>query len=245
VTTEELILEHHARTLEWVEENLKRLGMSRAELGRRIGYENGQKVIDSMTRGRSFTAWEIERMKGIFQSNQDLVETNADQNTGREGLLIRAARLEDAEALTALVNMPGFRAGTLRLPFQAIEQTQKWLERRSETGLNLVAVLDDEIVGNADFIRFSGRRAHAAGLGMGVHDDHAGKGIGSALLAALIDAADNWFGLKRLELAVFTDNTRAIKLYERHGFEREGVQRAFAFRAGEYADALSMARVRI
>jgi len=38
---------------------------------------------------------------------------------------------------------------------------------------------------------------------------------------------------------------REMRLYERFGFEREGVQRAFAFRAGAYADALAMARVRL
>jgi putative acetyltransferase len=161
-----------------------------------------------------------------------------------DGLSIRAARPEDAEGLTALMNVPGYRAGTLRLPFQGVEQTRKWLERRNEGSLSLVAILNAELAGEADFWRFSGRRAHAAGLGMGVHDDHAGKGIGTALLAALIDAADNWHAVKRLELAVFTDNARAIRLYERFGFEREGIQRAFAFRAGEYADALSMARVK-
>jgi putative acetyltransferase len=79
---------------------------------------------------------------------------------------------------------------------------------------------------------------------MGVHDDHWGKGIATALMTELVDAADNWFAIKRLELAVFTDNARAIRLYERFGFQPEGVRRAFAFRAGQYADALSMARVR-
>jgi len=79
---------------------------------------------------------------------------------------------------------------------------------------------------------------------MGVHDDYQGRGIGTALMTALIDAADNWHAIKRLELTVFTDNVRAIRLYERFGFEREGILRAFAFRAGAYADALAMARVR-
>jgi putative acetyltransferase len=33
------------------------------------------------------------------------------------GLKIRAARLDDCESLTALSNLPGYRAGTLRLPY--------------------------------------------------------------------------------------------------------------------------------
>jgi putative acetyltransferase len=164
---------------------------------------------------------------------------------GPQGLLVRASRVEDCDALTALVNLPGFRSGTLRLPFQRTEQTKKSLEMERPGSLDLVAVLEEQIVGSAGFNRYTGRRSHAAGVGMGVHDDHWGKGVATALMAELVDAADNWLAIKRLELTVFTDNVPAIRLYEKFGFEPEGVQRGFAFRAGRYADALSMARLRI
>lgn len=49
------------------------------------------------------------------------------------------------------------------------------------------------------------------------------KGIGTALLQEIVDAADNWLGFRRLELAVFADNAPAIRLYEKFGFEREGI----------------------
>ena len=80
---------------------------------------------------------------------------------------------------------------------------------------------------------------------MGVHDHYWGKGIGKALTQEILDAAGNWFRIKRLELIVFTDNKRAIRLYEKFGFEMEGIRSAFAFRAGQYADALAIARVAI
>jgi putative acetyltransferase len=78
---------------------------------------------------------------------------------------------------------------------------------------------------------------------MGVADDLTGRGIGTALLRALLDAADNWLDIRRIELTVFADNERAIRLYERHGFQREGLMRAYGFRDGCYADALAMARL--
>ncbi len=51
--------------------------------------------------------------------------------------------------------------------------------------------------------------------------------------------------LQRLELEVYRDNERAVALYAKHGFEREGEMRAFAFRNGRFVDALMMARLRL
>ena len=51
-------------------------------------------------------------------------------------------------------------------------------------------------------------------------------------------------GLKRIELTVFADNAAAIRLYEKFGFELEGTHRAYAYRDGQFADALCMARLR-
>ncbi|MDK4701212.1 GNAT family N-acetyltransferase [Rhizobium sp. CNPSo 4062] len=158
---------------------------------------------------------------------------------------IRAARPSDAEGIAAIANLPGFRAGTLRLPFQSTEETQRWLDKHDANAVRLVAVLDGQIVGNAGMQRLAGRRIHSGNIGMGVHDDFTSCGIGSALLGALIDTADNWLAIKRLELTVYVDNARAIGLYEKFGFETEGRLRAFGFRNGEYVDALTMARLRL
>ena len=46
-----------------------------------------------------------------------------------------------------------------------------------------------------------------------------------------------------LKMGGLHDNQHAIALYQKYGFEIEGTHRAFAFRAGQYADGLSMARL--
>jgi putative acetyltransferase len=74
-------------------------------------------------------------------------------------------------------------------------------------------------------------------------DAFQGHGVGRALLAAAIDLADNWLGLRRLELHVYPDNVVAIRLYETFGFVVEGTARDFAFQNGVFVDAL-MARLR-
>jgi L-phenylalanine/L-methionine N-acetyltransferase len=69
------------------------------------------------------------------------------------------------------------------------------------------------------------------------------QGVGTQLLQALCDYADNWLGLLRLELVVYADNDKAQALYRRFGFVQEGVHRCHAMRDGVYVDSLSMARL--
>src|SRR3712207_9346998 len=79
---------------------------------------------------------------------------------------------------------------------------------------------------------------------MAVRDDWQGKGVGTALMEAALDLADNWLGLTRIELNVYTDNAAGVALYKKFGFEIEGTHRRYTFRNGEYVDAYSMARIR-
>jgi L-phenylalanine/L-methionine N-acetyltransferase len=95
-----------------------------------------------------------------------------------------------------------------------------------------------------NFTGKSPRRAHAMHLGMTVHKDFQGKGVGTALMQALVDLADKWLNVFRLELTVYTDNERAIALYRKFGFEIEGTHKAYGLRAGQYVDTYSMARVK-
>jgi putative acetyltransferase len=157
-------------------------------------------------------------------------------------LLIWASRPGDDEQMAVMLNQPGLRRGTLRLPHTRPEEVRSWLEKPSDGGLQLVAERDGVILGAAGLHRQAGRRHHAAMLGMSVHDAYQRQGVGKALLLELIDAADNWLNIMRIELTVFIDNAGAIALYEAMGFEAEGVHKACAFRDGAFADVLAMAR---
>jgi putative acetyltransferase len=161
-------------------------------------------------------------------------------------VVVRAQEPEDVAALTEVLNQPRAIWGTLQLPYTSLAgRKARWEARPTRWGdLRLVALVEGKIVGSLGLDRFEGRRSHAAAFGMAVHDDYTGRGVGSALMQAMIDQADRWLGLKRLELTVWTDNHRAIALYERFGFEREGVLEDYALRDGVFVDALAMARIR-
>jgi len=128
---------------------------------------------------------------------------------------------------------------------QSAEAVKQKIENPPEGLVRLVAEIDGRVIGAAS-LQPSGspRRRHAAGLGMMVYPDYWNQGVGTALLQAVVDLADNWLNISRLEMTVFIDNAAAIHLYEKAGFRIEGTHRAFAFRDGEYVDTHFMARVR-
>jgi L-phenylalanine/L-methionine N-acetyltransferase len=159
------------------------------------------------------------------------------------GLTIRAREPSDWVEFAALMDLPNVRWGTLRLPYTRKDQWRKMMENPPEERTGIVAVLDGRIVGSADVFQYKGRRRHVGDIVMSVHDDFRRRGIGSVLMAALINVADNWLDLKRLELTVYADNAPAIRLYQKFGFEVEGTLRSYAFRAGEYVDSFFMARL--
>ena len=157
-------------------------------------------------------------------------------------ILIRASEPEDIADLTEVLNQPRAVWGTMQVPFTSVAERRRKFEARPDT--HLVAVIEGKVIGTLGLARNEGRRGHSATLGMAVHDAYAGRGAGTALMAAIVDQADRWLNIQRLELVVWTDNVRAIALYERFGFTREGVFRSYAWRDGEHVDAISMARLR-
>ncbi|MEX5687745.1 MULTISPECIES: GNAT family N-acetyltransferase [Pseudomonas] len=149
------------------------------------------------------------------------------------------------DGITALYNDPAITRQVLQMPFQSTEVWRQRLVPGNERHLQLVALHQGMVIGNIGLEQFSRiRRSHAGNLGMAVAVAWQGKGVGSTLLAAALDTADNWMNLHRLELSVYADNESAIGLYRKFGFETEGLFRDYAVRDGVWVDTLSMARLR-
>ena len=106
--------------------------------------------------------------------------------------------------------------------------------------LTLVVEAEDSVVGGllADY-----SRPGVIHFGMQLLDGWRGRGIGSALMQACIDWANEQGGHK-ITLEVWPHNARAIALYERFGFVTEGrLRRHYRRRSGALWDSLVMGLV--
>jgi putative acetyltransferase len=160
-------------------------------------------------------------------------------------VVVRRAEPDDYDAFCRIFQDESAYSGTLQTPFPSRESWRKRLAEPVEGDFIFAGCVGGEVVANAGLHCFKqARRAHAMHLGMAVRDDFQGRGVGSALMKAMVDLADGWLNVTRLELTVFADNARAIALYRKFGFEVEGTHQAYALRAGRFVDALFMARVR-
>lgn len=158
--------------------------------------------------------------------------------------IIRPIRLEDAADWHASRTTPGVIWGTMQLPTLSLDDVRAQCAA-TPTDYKLVAELDGRVVGSVSLHSSpSPRRRHEAGLGIAIHDDFQGRGLGRRLMEAALDLADNWLMLERVELGVYADNARAIHLYESLGFEMEGKSPAYAMRDGAWATIFHMGRLR-
>lgn len=161
-----------------------------------------------------------------------------------EAIIIRPIRIEDAEALWIIARQQGVIETTMALPSLRLEQRIKSIQELSENDHYMVAEQAGQVVGIAGLIVGTGRQRHSGYLFIYVAAQNHGLGIGSRLLQSLLDLADQWLLLRRVELTVLTENEGAKRLYERFGFAVEGCRKMSIISQGELKDEWLMARYR-
>ena len=160
-------------------------------------------------------------------------------------LIVRRCEPEDFAAVHRVYSSPRAMSETLGIPFSSAREVREELARERDGSFPLVACVGGEIVGHLTLSVYTNpRTSHSGHFGIAVRDDWRGNGIGTALMEACLDLADNWLNLSRLDLRVYVDNVSAISLYKKFGFEIEGTHKRFAYRNGEFVDAHVMARLR-
>jgi len=161
-------------------------------------------------------------------------------------IIIRPPVMADASEMNAIRRMDGVKENTMGIASEPMTRSEAFIKNQDKDAHVLVAEVDGKVVGIAGLHHNNRpRKRHTAMIGISVHTEYQGKGIGTKLMEALLDIADNWLMLLRVELTVLEGNDHAKKLYERLGFEVEGIQRMSVTKNGHYVDEIAMARIRI
>jgi len=172
---------------------------------------------------------------------------SGEAKTARDGRrwILRPGRPTDGRALAHLFALVRDEGRWLITTPGAVSETSEafWISEliRASESLALVAEADGEIIGNVLISVDRGRATeHIGVLSICIADGWRDVGIGTALVTGAQDWARER-GLGKISLGVFPDNVRAIAVYERGGFVREGIRRR-QYRSGdEYRDELLMA----
>jgi len=158
-------------------------------------------------------------------------------------MVIRPIKTEDAADMNRMRTMHGVMENILGMASERVSDTEAFIRALSSNDHLLVAEVNGIVVGCAGLnVSPILRMRHTGVFGIMVHADYQRQGVGKALMAAILDIADNWLKLKRVELCVFVENSAAIALYRTMGFVVEGTKKYAAVHNGLYADEYLMAR---
>jgi hypothetical protein len=176
-----------------------------------------------------------------------MTDAASQTRTARDGRrwTLRPARPTDSRGLARLFAAVRGEGRWLLTPPSAVSEPSEAFfigeMIRGGGGLAMVAEADGEVIGNVLVsLERSSVSNHVGTLSIVIDEAWRDVGIGSGM----VRAAQEWCrerGLEKLSLAVFPDNERAIAVYERAGFVREGLRRRQYRVEGEFRDELLMA----
>lgn len=123
------------------------------------------------------------------------------------------------------------------------EQIHSYIEGKSHdpsSVLLLIALKEsDEIIGDIA-LQDIDTTNRSCNIRLAIDQNHQGKGFGSEALPLMLDYGFGVLNLHRIELEVYAYNDRAIHVYEKLGFQKEGVQRDYLFYNHKYHDCIKM-----
>ena len=158
---------------------------------------------------------------------------------------LRAATGADLPAVKDIYNQ-GIedRVATLETQPRSDDEIAAWFEAHGDRHAVLVADVDGVVSGWASLNPFSHRCAHAAiaDLSVYVAREKRGRGIGRALLEALVERARE-ARFHKIVLHAVASNEAGTRLYRRMGFREVGVFKEHGELDGAYVDVVAMERI--
>lgn len=161
--------------------------------------------------------------------------------------ILRSPIKEDAQAMIDYLNIIGGESDFITFGknefSMSVEAEQDYIERINsmDNSKNVLITIEDEIVGIASINSVQKERMkHNGTLGISIRKKYWGIGLGSEIMTYLIDWAKSNKITKKINLLVREDNIRGVKLYEKFGFEKEGLLKKDICVNGVYYNTIAM-----
>jgi len=161
--------------------------------------------------------------------------------------LLRPWRSDDLESLVANASHADVARGLRdRFPYPYTgDDGRAWLARAMDDSDRAWAIeLEGAAIGGVSLHPGTDVHRHSAELGYWLGRRHWGRGLMSAIVAAFAPRAMSVFRLHRLYATVYANNPASMRVLEKVGFEREGVQKSAVVKRGELLDIIVYARTR-
>ncbi|MEG1602034.1 MAG: GNAT family N-acetyltransferase [Cloacibacillus sp.] len=160
---------------------------------------------------------------------------------------IRPFKESDVEDINEMRTMPGVMETIPTLTSESVSFTRELYTKYDPDFPAFCAVVDtpngEKVIGHAMLVLYKkARLRHVASVAIIVNAKYQDMGVGRALLSKLLDIADNWLMLVRVELEVQAENARAVHLYQSLGFQNEGLIKYAVMQNGKYRDIIIMGR---
>ena len=163
-----------------------------------------------------------------FASTASATDRPAPWPTYVGDLLLREPTAADLEPVLAFRNDPAVNRFMVRTQVTADELRREWAAiPHSDTDWSCLVEREGDAVamGFLDVVDAAGQPGHPAGtdgvIGYVVRPDAAGQGIGSATASALLRAAFEVLGLRRVTARANADNLGSARVLEKAGMRRE------------------------
>lgn len=165
-----------------------------------------------------------------------------------EGTLVRlrAYRKEDIKDALEYVNDPEVKRNMMPgIPFlYTLEDEEKWYQ--SNTALKdtynfaIETLTDKKYIGGCGVNEVDWKNSKVV-VGIFIGDkEYWNKGYGTDAMKVLINFIFQQMNINKIKLVVYSFNERAIKCYEKCGFQKEGIHRQEAYKDGKYHDEIVM-----
>lgn len=159
-----------------------------------------------------------------------------------KNVLLRPITLADAERFVVWFNDPEVNK-FLHRRSMTFEQEKEWINSlpKNQQEFNLAIDTSDGVHIGSVGLRNIDEVYHYADFGIMIGDkNYWNKGLGSEATNLILSHGFEQLHLHRIELDVYEYNERAIKVYERIGFIKEGVKREHVLWQGKFYDTILM-----